>query len=189
MDHVDRADLEVDRLVLWHVQLGGLQRCAPGYRGRILVGPGELLAGDFDDHLWPGGLLFVVVEHHERVGHQPEQDHRGDRRPDHLQARVAVDRRSVLQLLAGLHAKVPDREKDHRHDEHEDRHRGDHQHVVERVGFVGLLGGLDREPVDRVAQGDPDRRGHERRDDRPRDRAPKEHPGRLLWRAPRACLG
>jgi hypothetical protein len=43
--------------------------------------------------------------------------------------------------------------------------------------------------VDRVAQGDPDRRGHERRDDRPRDRAPKEHPGRLLWRAPRACLG
>ncbi len=83
----------------------------------------------------------------------------GSRGPDHLEPRVAVDRRAVLVLLAGAHPELPDREQDDGLDEHEDRHRGDQQHVVERVDVARLLGGVGREPGNHQRDRDADRGG------------------------------
>ena len=58
----------------------------------------------------------------------------------------------------GLHAELPDPVQDHRHDEHEDRDRGDHEHVVEAIGVVACVEACGREPVDHVAEPDADRR-------------------------------
>ncbi len=48
-----------------------------------------------------------------------------------LELGVAVDRRAVREV-AGLGAEGEDRVDGHRHHQHEDRHRGDHQDVPER---------------------------------------------------------
>ena len=125
-------------LKLHRLTLGGRYSCSPrdrspaGGGGGVLVGPGELLARHVDLHL-PARLLLDVVQHDEGVGHHPRgSGPSGSDRPDDLQPRVAVDRRPVLAAPARPHPKLPARVEDHRHDEHEDRHRGDDQHVVER---------------------------------------------------------
>ena len=87
-----------------------------------------------------------------------DEDDRRDRGPDDLQPRVAVDRRAVELLLAGLHPIAPHAVQDDRDDEHEHRHGADDQDVVERVDLARLGAALRRPPVDQQAEGDPDDR-------------------------------
>ena len=61
-----------------------------------------------------------VLQDDEGVGAQPDEHDRGERGPDDLQARVAVDRRAVLLLLARAHPELPDAVEDDRLDEDED---------------------------------------------------------------------
>ena len=84
-----------------------------------------------------------VLEHHEGVGAQADQDDRGDRGPDDLQARVAVDRRPVEVLLARTHPELQDREQDDHRDPDEDGDGKDDQDVPERVDLLRLCGGGD----------------------------------------------
>ncbi len=100
---------------------------------------------------------LVGAQHRVRVGAQADDQHGGQRGPDDLEARVAVDRGAVLLLLPGAHPELPHRVDDDGLDQHEDRHRRDQQHVVERVDVLGLLGGVGREPRDQQANRDQDR--------------------------------
>ena len=101
--------------------------------------PRELLADHADVELLRRGVgALDVLEDDVGVGAEADEQDRGDRRPDDLDARVPVDRRPVQQLLARLHAVLPDGEEDDRLDEHEDRDGGDQQDVPQRVDVLGL---------------------------------------------------
>src|SRR5450755_3513498 len=156
VDHVERVELELDRLMVGEVEL----RRDDGLAVRLRIGEleRELPRGDVDrDRVLLARL--VGAQHGVGVGAERDDQERRYRRPHYLQARVAVDRGSVLQLLAGLHAEVPDRVQDDRHDHHEDRHRRDQQHVVQGPDVPGLNRGLAREPWDDQRDRDSDRRG------------------------------
>jgi hypothetical protein len=148
VDHVERLDGEVDRPVARDVELRRGELLAR----RVVVeeGPRELLADD--PHVERVGLgLLDVGQRDVRVGAEPDEEDRRDRGPDDLQPRVAVDRRTVLELLARLHSIAPDAVQDDHHHEHEDRYGEDHQDVPDRVDGLRLGRGLRREPVDREA--------------------------------------
>ncbi len=150
MDHVLGLDREVDGLVRRQVQLrrGDLLAAL----ALVIEGPRELLADDAHVHrARPRGLLDVG-QHDVGVRAEADEQDRRDRRPDDLQPRVAVDRRAVLELLAGTHPELDRAVEDDRLHEHEDRHRRDQQDVPQRVDLLALRGCLDREPVD--PQGD-----------------------------------
>ena len=102
--------------------------------------PGELLAGHVH-HQRVGLLGLDVVQDHPAVDGQRRDDDEGDRDPDDLEAGVAVDGLAVAQV-AGLGLERDDRVDDHRHHQHEDRHRDDQQDVVERVDVRRGRGGL-----------------------------------------------
>ena len=97
-------DAEVDLLALRQVELGGgdLLAAVTAVEER----PGELLADDADLHLARLGLLDVLQDD-VGVRAERDEDDRRDRGPDHLEPRVAVDRRAVLELLARPHAEPP----------------------------------------------------------------------------------
>ena len=147
MDDVARLDVEVHRPALGQVEL---VRARPGRRRR----PGGY--SKVQANCWPvtliahlAGLgLLDVLEDEVRVGAEAEDHDRRDERPHDLEARVAVDRRPVLLLLARAHPELPDAVAGRRLDEHEDRDREDEQDVPERVDGVGLRRRRRREPVD-----------------------------------------
>ena len=160
VDHVQRANLEHHGLALGEVQVGRDDLVGVAAVDRIGELKRELALGDVDRHL---ALLarLVVAQRDVRVRTHRDQQHRGHRRPNDLQPRVAVDRGPVLELLSGLHPELPDRIQDDRLDEHEDRHRRDQQDVVERVDAACLLRSVGREPRDDQRDRDQDRCGHD----------------------------
>ena len=80
-----------------------------------------------------GGRLLDVAHHDVGVGDERDDEDRRGGGPDHLELRVAVDRRAVEVLLARSHPEVEHREADDHGHEHEDRDRRDEQDVPERV--------------------------------------------------------
>jgi hypothetical protein len=109
------------------------------------------------------------VKHDRSVDDQRGDQGRRQRRPDHLELGVAVDRRAVEAILSWPHAPLVGREQHDRRDEHEDRHRHDDQHVVERVDRMRLRGCGRREPRDQEAEPDPQGRGHHTEAEHPND--------------------
>ena len=87
-----------------------------------------------------GLLRLQVVEHDPAVDRERRDEDERDRHPDDLEARVSVDRRAVAHV-ARAGAELVDGVDGHGHDEHEDRHGADQQHVVERVDVARRAGG------------------------------------------------
>ena len=107
--------LNLHRPVLGQVELRStLTGLAARARGRVLEGPRELLAGDVDDHRVRAWRFSMSVQDDVGVGAQADEQHRRDRGPDDLERGVAVDRRAVLELLAGPHAELPRRRRGRR---------------------------------------------------------------------------
>ena len=183
VDHVERAELEHDRLAFGQVE----DRRDDLLSGRDRIGEleRELTRGDVHGHL---ALLAVLVRAQDRVGvraqrHDQDRRHRG---PHDLEAGVAVDRRTVHLLLPRAHPEFPDGEQHDRLHEHEDRHGGDQQHVVERPDVARLDRALGREPRDDQRKRDADRRGDHTDDDHLDERAVTH--GGLESAGPRASL-
>jgi hypothetical protein len=117
----------------------------------VLERPGELLRGHLDDarvvRQRLGPREVDPAEHRHR-----DDEGRGNRRPPDLEARMAVDRRAVVQVVV-RRAKLPARVEGHARDEREDDHADDRDEPVDLVDQARLGRGGIRQPRDEV--GDP----------------------------------
>ena len=168
----------------------------------VLEEPRELLRGDADDErrqriaaprlaqAVDGGFLggpgsggrgrvrqLLVLRQHDRADDRDRGHERGrDRRPDDLEARVAVRRRAVL-VVVGAGAEVDDRVDDHRRDEREDRDADRGHEPEDEVDPVGLLARRVGQPRDQQRHRRGARAEQDSQDDQLDDRSPA-HRGR-----------
>ena len=162
VQHVLGLDLQNRGAVDRHVEVR--RDDAFGRPVLVLEEPGELLG----DHVDVERVLRrrPVVVQHDRADDGDHRDERGrDRRPDDLQAGVAVDRRPVA-IVVGMDAEAPDRVEDRGRDDREDHDRDPGRQPEGHVDPVALLRRRNGEPrnEDRDGRGGSRDHGGEQRE-------------------------
>src|SRR5262245_5324163 len=113
---------------------------------RIREAPFELDGLDLEGSVTVGELL-VLHENDARVDADEDDEHSRDRRPQDLDAGVAVDRLAVL-VVVGSRPELQDRIDRDRGDEREDDQADDRHRDVDVVDAPTLLRRERRQPVD-----------------------------------------
>ena len=142
VDHVAGLHLDAPLLVDRQVQRRGLEP-----ELGILELPRELEAAGDHAGLVPVPLL-VLGEHDAAPDGEEGDDDRRDRGPEDLEARMPMHGSAVAHVVLAAAPEMNQRVAEDGHHDAEDAERDEVQRVRDQVGALGLLGGLDGEPVD-----------------------------------------